>query len=75
MPAAKGRISEEELKALVDSGLSTYGIAKKLGRGQTSARYWLNIYGLKTDRTLRRGNHPLSEEAEAGMHELRRSVC
>lgn len=36
------------LKDLIEKGLSTYGIAKELNTGQTSVRYWLKKYQLKT---------------------------
>lgn len=37
-----------KLKELVDQGLSTHGIAKKIGCGQTNVRYWLRKHGLNT---------------------------
>lgn len=37
-----------ELKNLVDTGLSTYEIAKVLNISQTTTRYWLKKYDLKT---------------------------
>lgn len=34
---------------LISQGKSTYNIAKELGKSQTTVRYWLKKYGLKTN--------------------------
>lgn len=39
----------KELKEYVEAGLSTYKIAKKLNKGQSTIRYWLNKHNLKTE--------------------------
>lgn len=49
-------MNKEELKNLIDLKLSQYDIAKKLGKSQTTVRYWLTFYGLSTIRT-----NPLKE--------------
>lgn len=36
------------LQKLIDSGLSTHGIAKVTAKSQTCVRYWLKQHGLKT---------------------------
>lgn len=43
-----------ELEKLCDQGDSTYTIAEKTGKGQTTVRYWLNKYGLTTKQQKRR---------------------
>lgn len=42
-------ITKSELIFLIEDGLSSYQIADIFGRGQTSVRYWLNLYDLKTN--------------------------
>ena len=41
-------MKKEKLTELVDRHLSTYQMAEKLGCGQTTIRYWLKKYGLKS---------------------------
>lgn len=48
MAARKGRIEKETLEPLIEEGLGTREIGQRLGRGPTSIRYWLEIYGLVT---------------------------
>lgn len=43
------------IKKLVDLGLSQYQISDKLNIGQTTVRYWLNKYELKTNTKLKAG--------------------
>lgn len=44
------------LQSLVEDGLSTYEIAQKVNLGQTTVRYWLKKFDLKTDITKKQGN-------------------
>lgn len=37
------------LEQYIKEGLSTYAISKKIGIGQSSIRYWLNKFNLKTN--------------------------
>ena len=46
--APKGAIAEEELRALVEQGLSIRQIASKLERSPATVRHWLSRYGLAT---------------------------
>lgn len=48
-------MDKEELKILVDKGLSTYKIAEELNCSQTNIRHWLKKYSLKTK--IRRGSN------------------
>lgn len=41
-------MNKEKLIEHIESGKSTYDIAKAMNCGQTSVRYWLKKYGLKT---------------------------
>jgi len=41
-------MEKHKLKNFVDSGLSTYQIADRVDKGQTTVRYWLKKYGLQT---------------------------
>lgn len=41
-------MTKEQLKELVELGLSTTEIARELHLGQTTIRYWLKKFGLKT---------------------------
>ncbi len=43
-------MEKQYLKQLVDDGLSTYDIAKKICKGQTTVRYWLKKFDLSTDK-------------------------
>ena len=42
-------MNKELLEPLIEQNLSTYDIAEKLEKSQTSVRYWLKKYGLKTN--------------------------
>lgn len=42
-------MSIEELQNDVDAGMSSYDLAKKYNKGQTTIRYWLKKFGLKTN--------------------------
>ncbi len=52
--APKGGLTREELEPLVDEGLTTEGIARRLGVGDTTVRHWLRRYDLKTQGAQRR---------------------
>lgn len=45
---ARGPIAEEELRTLVEQGLSVRQIAARLDRSATAIRHWLRRYGLRT---------------------------
>jgi len=49
MAARKGQLEKSDLELLVSQNLSTREIGNKLNRGQTSIRYWLKFYNLKTN--------------------------
>lgn len=38
-----------KLEEYINLGMSSYDIAKKIGKGQATARYWLKKYALKTN--------------------------
>jgi hypothetical protein len=46
--AARGALDRDELRALVDAGLSVRGIAHEVGRSTASVRHWLAVHGLET---------------------------
>jgi transposase len=46
--APKGGLSEEELKPLVDEGLTLREIAQRLDRSVATVRHWLDRFGLAT---------------------------
>jgi len=46
--AAKGGLTLEELEPLVAAGMSIAQIAKAVGRGKATVRYWLRHHGLRT---------------------------
>jgi transposase len=46
--SAKGRLSREELAALVETGLSIAQIAERVDRSKATVRHWLRRYELKT---------------------------
>jgi DNA-binding CsgD family transcriptional regulator len=48
---SKGGIPRDRLRVLVDEGLSTRGIAERLGLSQGTIRHWLRRHGLKTQRS------------------------
>jgi len=41
-------MSEKDLKSLVEKGMSQRQIAEKLGCSQSTVKYWLKKYGMKT---------------------------
>jgi predicted transcriptional regulator len=45
----KEPLSKELLEKLIAERLSSYRIAEKINRSQSTVRYWLKYYGLKTD--------------------------
>ena len=47
--AARGPIAEDELRELVEQGLSVRQIAARLDRSATTIQHWLRQYGLRTD--------------------------
>lgn len=48
---ARGGLSREELRSLIEQGASIAQIAEAVGRSKTTVRHWLREYGLKTRRT------------------------
>lgn len=48
-------MSYNMLKELICQGLSTRGIANKLNKSQSTIKYWLKKYKLKTNITLKQG--------------------
>ena len=42
-------MQKKQLQKMVEEGKSTYVIAVAIGKGQTTVRYWLKKYGLKTN--------------------------
>jgi transposase len=46
--AARGPVSREDLKALVEKGMSIAEIANEVGRGKAAVRHWLRRYELRT---------------------------
>jgi transposase len=68
--AAKGAIPQARLEGLVASGMSIAEIAKMVGRGKGTVRYWLRMYGLRTAGD-RRGQHAALARA-AGRQEVER---
>ena len=51
---AKGGLTREELKPLVEAGMSTMEIAESFGLSKSTVRHWLREYGLKTQWSERR---------------------
>jgi len=43
-------MEKEELSHLIDDGLSTREISEKTGKSQTTIRYWLKKFDLKTQK-------------------------
>jgi len=50
--AARGGITRDELEPLVAEGCTVDAIAKRLGFGATTIRYWLKRHGLSTARSI-----------------------
>jgi len=61
----KGGIRREELTPLVARGLTTRVIAERLGRSQTTVRYWIRKFGLREPIEVR--NRPKLEAQAAGL--------
>lgn len=59
-PDAEKKLSEEELKELLTSGLSTREIAKIYGRSYSTVYWWVCKYGLND---LQRGKKNVLQEA------------
>ncbi len=70
--AARGRVSEDRLRGLVEEGRSIAQIAEELGRGKASVRHWLARYGLTT--RSRRGRRVPRDVKEAQMAGVPRIV-
>jgi transposase len=51
---ARGALDRDDLRRLVEEGLSTGQIATRLDRSKTTIRHWLREYGLATQRAQRR---------------------
>ena len=47
-------MKQTKLEKMVNDGLSSYEIAKQVGKSQTAIRYWLKKYGLSTMPSKRR---------------------
>lgn len=54
MHMARGPLGEQELKQLVERGMSSAQIAEAVGRSKTTVRHWLREYGLRTQWAERR---------------------
>jgi hypothetical protein len=66
--AAKGALAEDELRELVDAGLSIANIAERVRRSKATVRYWLRRYGLSTGGTRgRRRSQGSREGRERGL--------
>lgn len=50
----RGKLDEDELRALVEAGASVRGIAKALDRSATTVRYWLDRHGIESPTARRR---------------------
>lgn len=61
--AAKGGISREQLKPLVDAGLSSGQMAELLGLSKTTVRHWLREHGMQTWYAQRRVASAASESS------------
>lgn len=60
--AARGGLKSEELKLLVEEGMSIAQIAESVGLSKTTVRHWLREYGL----TTRRGEWRRKSMSETG---------
>lgn len=54
--AARGGLSREQLRPLVEAGMSTAQIAAEVDRSKTAVRHWLRRHGLRTHRSV--GSRP-----------------
>lgn len=62
---AKGGITQEVLKPLVDAGMSTADIAESVGLSKTTVRHWLREYGCHAE--VEAGLVMLAREDSAGI--------
>lgn len=67
----------DEISALVQNGYSTHGIAHALHTSQTNVRYWLNHFGLQTDRAKLKGRYrcKCGEVDPAKYYGHKRTMC
>jgi transposase-like protein len=61
--APKGEVDRDRLLALVEQGSSIRDIAKELGAGYSTIRYWLDKLGLETDRSARQRESEMAAHA------------
>jgi Helix-turn-helix domain len=47
--AARGRVTREALRELVEHGMSVRQVGSELGLSYSATKYWLDKYGLKTE--------------------------
>jgi hypothetical protein len=69
-------MNNELLKTMVEDGLSSYQISKKMGCSQTNVRHWLEKYGLKT--RLHRGRPRACECGESfpeNFYGIKKYIC
>jgi transposase-like protein len=52
--ASRGGIRRDEIEPLIEEGLTIDRIARRIGVSDTTIRYWLRKYGLRTDPALKR---------------------
>jgi transposase len=73
--SAKGALSRQQLKVLVDAGVSVTDIASAVGRSKTTVRHWLRRYELQTRRAIERRPPDLADQAKQnGLAEVK-MVC
>jgi transposase len=66
--AAKGGIERERLAELVGAGMTIAEIAKEVGLGKTTVRYWLRRYGMRTNNRVGPRHGAVGREAkDAGL--------
>jgi ribosomal protein S27AE len=68
---ATGRIDRHRLKTLVDEGASIRQIAREVGAGYSTVRYWLGRLGLETYRTVRQRESEAAKAAGLRKAQLR----
>jgi len=61
--APKGDVDETRLRELVAAGKSLRSIAKELGAGYSTVRYWVGRLGFETDRMARRRESETASKA------------
>jgi transposase len=72
--AARGGLAEDQLRPLVEEGLTIAQIAERVGRSKATVRYWLGRFGLQTTNPRGRRRSPLVRDALArGSTEM--SMC